>query len=100
MYLIHGGSKAHYCRFDLPYSSSPRLTHTEDFRVLEKPPSPPRPDFSSLTTAPLTFPFPNALSTYTGDLSPALKDHLSFLWPSIPMDNQSCCSSNSAVCLC
>ncbi|GBO27506.1 hypothetical protein AVEN_220344-1 [Araneus ventricosus] len=31
---------------------------------------------------------PNALytHTHTGDLSPALRNHISILWPSIPMD--------------
>ncbi|GBN65311.1 hypothetical protein AVEN_254612-1 [Araneus ventricosus] len=47
------------------------ISYTRDFRFLERAPSPPRPDFSSLT--PTHIPPPN---THTGDLSPTSKDRV------------------------
>ncbi|GBO10361.1 hypothetical protein AVEN_109933-1 [Araneus ventricosus] len=57
---------------------------TDEMSALERALSCSRPDFSSLTATPTHFPSPT-LPTHTGDLSPASKNHISFLWPSIPI---------------
>ncbi|GBL93354.1 hypothetical protein AVEN_219480-1 [Araneus ventricosus] len=56
---------------------------------------PPRPDFFS----PTHFLPPKHFPPHTGDLSPFSKNHISFLWPSIPMENQRRWNSNFAVYL-
>ncbi|GBL93353.1 hypothetical protein AVEN_219479-1 [Araneus ventricosus] len=81
-----------------PDTLTPSPSPTQRFTAFWRE-HPPRSDFSNLTATPSHFLPPQRFPSHTGDLSPFSKNHISFLRPSIPMENQRRWNSNFAVYL-